>query len=216
MVLINGRQSTWSITAASLGELPVEMDEIRQIEVIKDQFGAVWFNAVGGVINIITYDPTKEKSTRDGARRHAGLCLGSVVGTAAIGDTAGIRLSAAAPARTSLLGHSTASICAPANPFTAISTPTAVARHAIDRRVLEGSYGTMRLSQPSRKALCSPSRRTNGHCAPGQRADRLGSFSLSAYQNTTYLRATPPRKRRRFCSWNMSSSRSPWWKRTIW
>jgi len=97
MVLINGRQVYMVDYGRILwASLPVEMDEIRQIEVIKGPNSALYgFNAVGGVINIITYDPTKEKinaaTVRGGTQDYAS---GSVVGTAASGDTAGIRLSA--------------------------------------------------------------------------------------------------------------------------
>lgn len=62
LVLINGRQvyndiygfTTWAT-------LPVQMSEIRQIEVVKGPNTALFgFNAVGGVINIITYDPLSD------------------------------------------------------------------------------------------------------------------------------------------------------------
>jgi outer membrane receptor for ferrienterochelin and colicins len=38
-------------------EIPVQLEEIRQIEVIKGPNSLYGFNAVSGVINIITYDP---------------------------------------------------------------------------------------------------------------------------------------------------------------
>ena len=59
LVLVNGRQvyaddfgyTPWS-------SIPIELSVIRQIEVIKGPSSALFgFNAVGGVINIITYDP---------------------------------------------------------------------------------------------------------------------------------------------------------------
>lgn len=59
LVLVNGRQvyadhygyMSWS-------SLPVQLQEIRQIEVVKGPNSALFgFNAVGGVINIITYSP---------------------------------------------------------------------------------------------------------------------------------------------------------------
>ncbi|WP_375284565.1 TonB-dependent receptor plug domain-containing protein, partial [Marinicauda pacifica] len=60
LVLINGRQVyldhygyvNWSA-------LPVQLDEIQQIEVVKGPQAALYgFNAVSGVVNIITRDPT--------------------------------------------------------------------------------------------------------------------------------------------------------------
>jgi outer membrane receptor for ferrienterochelin and colicins len=59
LVLVDGRQvyadhygyTPWST-------VPVELSQIRQIEVIKGPSSALFgFNAVGGVINIITYNP---------------------------------------------------------------------------------------------------------------------------------------------------------------
>lgn len=59
LVLVNGRQVyadhyalvTWSA-------IPVQLSEIRQIEVVKGPVGAIYgFNAVSGVVNIITYNP---------------------------------------------------------------------------------------------------------------------------------------------------------------
>ena len=59
MVLVNGRQIYANLFGNVLWEtLPVQLDEIRQIEVVKGANSAIYgFNAVGGVINIITYNP---------------------------------------------------------------------------------------------------------------------------------------------------------------
>ena len=59
LVLINGRQvylDHYGYTAWST--LPVQLSEIRQIEVVKGPNSALFgFNAVSGVVNIITYNP---------------------------------------------------------------------------------------------------------------------------------------------------------------
>src|SRR5208282_444232 len=59
LVLVNGRQvylDHYGYTAWST--LPVALSEIRQIEVVKGPNSALFgFNAVGGVVNIITYNP---------------------------------------------------------------------------------------------------------------------------------------------------------------
>jgi iron complex outermembrane receptor protein len=59
LVLVNGRQvylDFYGYTAWST--LPVRLEEIRQIEVVKGPNAALFgFNAVSGVINIITYNP---------------------------------------------------------------------------------------------------------------------------------------------------------------
>ena len=129
MVLINGRQ-VYMVDYGRIvwANLPVQWTEIRQIEVIKGPNSALYgFNAVGGVINIITYDPLREKvnaaSVRGGTQR---LPRARRSAPRQIGDYAGLRLSPAVsrPA-TSLPGRSTASTGSPAKPRSpAISTPT--------------------------------------------------------------------------------------------
>src|SRR3984885_15346360 len=97
LVLINGRQvyaDTYSLTPRSA--LPVELADIRQIELVKGPSSALFgFNAVGGVINIVTYNPlyddvnsvTVMGGTQD-------LAQGSAVTTFKMGDEAGFRVSA--------------------------------------------------------------------------------------------------------------------------
>jgi outer membrane receptor for ferrienterochelin and colicins len=96
LVLINGRQvylDDYGHTAWQ--SLPVQLDEIRQIEVVKGPNSALFgFNAVGGVINIITYDPlldsTNAVTVRGGTQAYAS---GSAVMTLHADDKAGLRLS---------------------------------------------------------------------------------------------------------------------------
>jgi iron complex outermembrane receptor protein len=97
MVLLDGRQVYMVDYGRIIWEaIPVQLEEIRQIEVIKGPNSALYgFNAVGGVINIITFDPLKDKvntaTVRAGTQSYLG---GSAVGTGHIGETAGLRLSA--------------------------------------------------------------------------------------------------------------------------
>lgn len=73
LVLVNGRQvyaDYYGFTPWST--IPVQLDEIRQIEIVKGPADALFgFNAVAGVINIITYDP------RESAVRDASVTLGT-------------------------------------------------------------------------------------------------------------------------------------------
>jgi iron complex outermembrane receptor protein len=99
LVLVNGRQvylDDYGRTAWQA--IPVQLAEIRQIEVVKGPNSALFgFNAVGGVVNIITYDPladsTSSATVRGGTQKYA---AGSGVATFHAGDTAGVRLSAGA------------------------------------------------------------------------------------------------------------------------
>jgi len=97
LVLIDGRQvyaDFYGLTPWSA--LPVELGAIRQIEVVKGPNSALFgFNAVGGVINIITsnplYDDVNAVSFGGGTQ---GLAEASVVSTLKLGDRAGIRIEA--------------------------------------------------------------------------------------------------------------------------
>jgi outer membrane receptor for ferrienterochelin and colicins len=96
LVLLNGQQ----VYLDDLGRtqwytLPVELDEIRQIEIVKGPNTALFgFNAASGVINIITYDPARESvnsvTARVGTQGYTAL---SAVGTGRIAEVGGLRVS---------------------------------------------------------------------------------------------------------------------------
>jgi iron complex outermembrane receptor protein len=97
LVLLNGQQ----VYLDDLGRtqwytLPVQLEEIRQIEIVKGPNTALFgFNAVSGVINIITFDPSRDTlntaTLRGGTQGYISL---SALGTAKIGDGGGLRLGA--------------------------------------------------------------------------------------------------------------------------
>ena len=97
LVLVDGRQvyqDDYGYTPWS--SIPVELGMIRQIEVIKGPNTAIFgFNAAGGVINIITYNPLYDNvnsvSTTGGTQ---GLAAGSAVATHRFGNRAAMRFSA--------------------------------------------------------------------------------------------------------------------------
>ncbi|MDX6655016.1 MAG: hypothetical protein QOH18_2221, partial [Solirubrobacterales bacterium] len=96
LVMVNGRQ----VYSDDYGHvawptIPVQLAEIRQIEVIKGPNSALYgFNAVSGVINIITYNPLRDKvNTVTVSGGTQGYLAGSAVATGQIGDRAGLRLS---------------------------------------------------------------------------------------------------------------------------
>ena len=97
LVLLDGRQvyaDYYGFTPWST--VPVELEAIRQIEVVKGPNSALFgFNAVGGVINIVTYDPLHDSV--DTASLRAGtqsIVQASAVSTWRFGEASGIRLSA--------------------------------------------------------------------------------------------------------------------------
>lgn len=97
LVLVDGRQvyaDYYGFTPWST--VPVELGAIRQIEIVKGPNSALFgFNAVGGVINIVTYDPSSDAvgavSASGGTQ---GLRQVSAVSTWKPVDSVGIRLSA--------------------------------------------------------------------------------------------------------------------------
>jgi outer membrane receptor protein involved in Fe transport len=99
LVLVNGRQvyvDDYGYTAWQT--LPVQLDEIRQIEIVKGPSSALFgFNAVGGVINIVTCDPLYDRLDEVTVRSGTdGYRAASAVGTLQTGKRAGLRLSAGA------------------------------------------------------------------------------------------------------------------------
>lgn len=97
LVLVDGRQvyaDYYGFTPWST--IPVELAAIRQIEVVKGPNSALFgFNAVGGVVNIVTYGPLDEQvgelSVTTGSQDHAEA---SLVTNWRLGETLGLRLSA--------------------------------------------------------------------------------------------------------------------------
>ena len=97
LVLVDGRQvyaDFYGFTPWTT--LPVELDAIRQIEIVKGPNSALFgFNAAGGVINIITssplYDDVNVATIRGGTQ---GLAEASVVSTYKFNDRAGLRIEA--------------------------------------------------------------------------------------------------------------------------
>ena len=97
-ILLNGREIYLGVFGETLlGSIPVELEEIRQIEVVRGPQSALYgFNSGDGVINIITFDPAGDAvnyarlrggndARRDGA---ASLTLNPL-------DGVGLRLTAA-------------------------------------------------------------------------------------------------------------------------
>lgn len=97
LVLVNGRQVYLDhFGMTNWNAIPVEMSEIRQIEVVKGPNTALFgFNAVGGVVNIVTfsplYDDVDEGVARIGTQAYREL---SAVTTFKPHEKVGVRLSA--------------------------------------------------------------------------------------------------------------------------
>jgi len=97
LVLLDGRQvyeDDYGLTVWPL--IPVALSSIRQIEIIKGPTAALYgFNAVSGVINIVTFDPLRDDQNvvfvQGGSQSQA---YGEAVATAQIPGRVGVRLTA--------------------------------------------------------------------------------------------------------------------------
>jgi outer membrane receptor for ferrienterochelin and colicins len=96
LVLLNGRQVYLDIYGMTDWDLiPVQLSEIRQIEVVTGPNTALFgFNALAGVVNIITFDALvddiDEITLRVGASEHRG---GALIWSERLNDRLGARLS---------------------------------------------------------------------------------------------------------------------------
>ena len=99
LVLVNGRQVYTDFFGMVVWDnIPVEMAEIKQIEVIKGPNTALFgFNATSGVVNIITYNPlyddVREVTARLGTSTPGAFYEGSGVATAKLGDAWAAKVS---------------------------------------------------------------------------------------------------------------------------
>ena len=195
MVLVDGRQ-VYMVDYGRIiwAAIPVQLDEIRQIEVIKGPNSALYgFNAVGGVINIITYDPLSDRlnvaTVRGGTQ---GYLSGSAVGTGRTGDTAGLRLSFggfnARDFASGLLGPQDSA--ARQSPFS--GTFRTVGRWQITPEIevfAEASAGDTRLAEQEPPGVYDTERLVTTAVLVGVNADtRAGLLSLSAYRNDAQVR----------------------------
>lgn len=101
LVLVNGRQVFLDPNGMTQWELiPVQLEEIRQIEIVKGPNTALFgFNAVGGVVNIITFNALHDDvDTVKTSLYNDGSSQGSLVYTFRPHEKVGVRLSAGASA----------------------------------------------------------------------------------------------------------------------
>jgi iron complex outermembrane receptor protein len=116
LVLVDGRQVYSDVFAFEpWNAIPIQLSEIRQIEVVRGPNSALFgFNAVSGVVNIITFDPLLDNANvvtvRGGTQ---GYGEGEVVATQHIGTTAGVRVSAGGWTATGFAQPSPASVPSP-------------------------------------------------------------------------------------------------------
>src|SRR5271155_476751 len=97
VVLIDGRHVVSDDYSRTIWEnLPINVDDIRQIEVVKGPSSALFgSNAAGGVINIITYNPLFDNNNVAAMTYGTQASMtGDATTTAKIGNYGGIKFSA--------------------------------------------------------------------------------------------------------------------------
>jgi outer membrane receptor for ferrienterochelin and colicins len=190
LVLVNGRQVySEDFGHVSWPMIPVQLEEIRQIEVIKGPNSALYgFNAVSGVINIITYDPLHDRvnaaTLRGGTQDYL---AGSVIGTGQIGDDVGLRLSAGGFRAHDFAFNSPAQDAIERNLSPLVGTLNIDARARVSPGIetfAEASLGDSRFAEKNfTDTFDTISSRTNS-LRLGMNADTgIGLLSFSAYRN---------------------------------
>lgn len=189
LVLVNGRQvylDHYGYTAWAT--LPVQLEEIRQIEVVKGPNSALFgFNAVGGVVNIITYNPKfdDESSVTARAGTH-GFGEVSLVHSFKLGEKFSARFSAGAsqenewkndnPLISNRLRQDPARVSANLDTVTQLAEKTELR--------LEGSWSNSQVTELLSNGSYSPTKYvTDSIKATLASETRFGSVQLSAYQN---------------------------------
>ena len=188
LVLINGRQvylDHYGYTAWAT--LPVQLSEIRQIEVVKSPNSALFgFNAVGGVVNIITQNP---KFDNDGSVTLTGGTNGfgelSVVKSVKLGDRFFARLSAGATQMDEYKNTTRVASNLLTDPARISANLDTIAQltEKTELRV-EGSWSNVQLSEMVSNYSYSPTKYVTTSVKGTLSSDtRLGLLQLSAYEN---------------------------------
>lgn len=119
LVLVNGRQAYLDhYGMTNWAGLGVQLEEIQQIEVVKGPNSALFgFNAVSGVINIITTDPLRSHGiTVTGGVGTKGQSFASGVASVKLGESLGLRISGGYGAADELRGTRSSVLASQASP----------------------------------------------------------------------------------------------------
>lgn len=187
LVLINGRQVYLDHYGVTFWRnLPVQLQEIRQIEVVKGPNTALFgFNAVSGVVNIITYNPKFDDTDAAQIRGGTGDYLGgSLVVTQKFGESLSARLSVGAERGDEwkdTIGYDPTRLHDPRSASVSLDTVAQLAPKTELR--VEGSWSNVQQSTIAGSAY-SPTKSLT-HSVKGTLSSdtRFGLLQLSAYQN---------------------------------
>jgi len=203
LVLINGRQvylDHYGYTAWAT--LPVQLSEIRQIEVVKGPNSALFgFNAVGGVVNIITQNPKFDSAgsinLTGGTNGYGEL---SIVKSVKLGDRFFARLSAGAAQMDEYKNTTTVPASAltdPARVTANIDTITQLTDKTELR--VEGAWSNVQVSEVVSNYDYSPSKYVTTSVKATLASDtKLGMLQASVYQTNLTAKQIVVRQPARF------------------
>ncbi|CAN5374085.1 catecholate siderophore receptor CirA [soil metagenome] len=203
LVLINGRQvylDHYGYTAWAT--LPVQLSEIRQIEVVKGPNSALFgFNAVGGVVNIITQNPKFDNagsvSITGGTNGYGEL---SIVKSVKLGDRFFARLSAGAAQMDeykNTAGVAPSLLTDPARVSANLDTITQLTDKTELR--VEGSWSNVQVSEAVSNYSYSPSKYVTTSVKATLASDtKIGLLQVSAYETNLTAKQTIAGQEARF------------------
>jgi iron complex outermembrane receptor protein len=188
LVLVNGRQVYLDHYGLTMWQtIPVQLDEIRQIEVVKGPGSALFgFNAVSGVVNIITFNPKFDNRNVATVRvGDHGQKSASLVATHKFGQSVSARFSAGAEerdewARTGAL-PTAATLHDPQRVSTALDVVAQLAPKTELR--LEGSWANAQQDSLVGYSYAVTKMITTSGKATLTSDTRLGQIQAQAYQN---------------------------------
>lgn len=193
LVLVDGRQVYRDdYGRVAWASIPVQLGEIRQIEVIRGPNSALYgFNAVDGVINIITYDPLHDdinNATLGGGTQ--GQALGSLIATAHVDGKAGMRISLGGQLGEDFPSDGLAAVNAEARLSPRIGTSNLAARIQLSPNVslyTEGSLTSSRVAEENFTGTFDTLYlETNSVRAELDADTRFGLLTLNAYRNAVH------------------------------
>lgn len=168
LVLVDGRQvflDDYSYTVWN--NIPVNIDDIRQIEVVKGPSSALFgSNAAGGVINIVTYSPLYDKNNVVSAYAGSERTFGSEATMTKNGEWWGTK--------TSVGGYNANEFNTPKNPVIDETSIEPYKRYATDSSVFQVTPNL----QVSSEFTYSYSRQNQGVPASSVGSDKETSYSL--------------------------------------
>ena len=185
LVLVNGRQvylDFYGYTAWST--LPVRLEEIRQIEIVKGPNSALFgFNAVSGVINIITYNPKYDDKSfataRVGAHDYKEAAAG---GTFKLGERFAGRVSGGLSRQDEFKNTLSSTLDNPSRVTANIDTVTELA-DKVELRVEGGWAHSLENVVPAGSAYRGVKYVTTDVKGTLNWGTKIGDLQASAYQN---------------------------------